>query len=286
MQDLLFIHGFLNGISDGIYGSETEGAIIEFIRYLNQAYAAKNRDDPVLQRYPLKGNSLSPELLSILESGESFPVLDEMIRSGDSGLKVTRIQRRLTELGYMIMGADGVFGDITGEALTYFQQLNGIERTGVADVATQRAIFSGSAIKSDKQLRMYKLVVDVSDQRVYAYKWNEAINDYDTQVRAMVCSTGKKATPTPLGKYQDSTGPGARWHYFKKFNCWAQYAFAIEGDILFHSVLYGTKGGKVQQSSVNNLGKRASHGCVRLSVEDARWIYENCTFGTPVVVRN
>ena len=61
-------------------------------------------------------------------------------------------------------------------------------------------------------------------------------------------------------------------------------AYYIEGDILFHSVLYNEKGGAVTQSSVNNLGRKASHGCVRLSVEDAKWIYNNCPVNTKVVV--
>ena len=53
---------------------------------------------------------------------------------------------------------------------------------------------------------------------------------------------------------------------------------------MFHSVLYSQKGGKVTQSSVNHLGSRASHGCVRLSVEDAKWIWNNCPANTTVVV--
>jgi lipoprotein-anchoring transpeptidase ErfK/SrfK len=100
----------------------------------------------------------------------------------------------------------------------------------------------------------------------------------------MKCSTGKDETPTPKGTFQGGTGPGARWHYFKKFDCWAQYAYYIQGDIMFHSVLYNQKDGPVTQSSVNNLGRKASHGCVRLSVEDAKWVYSNCPRNTKIIV--
>ena len=53
---------------------------------------------------------------------------------------------------------------------------------------------------------------------------------------------------------------------------------------MFHSVLYNQKEGKVTQSSVNHLGSKASHGCVRLSVEDAKWIWTNCPANTKVIV--
>ena len=53
---------------------------------------------------------------------------------------------------------------------------------------------------------------------------------------------------------------------------------------MFHSVLYKEKDGPVTQSSVNNLGRKASHGCIRLSVEDAKWINQNCPSNTKIIV--
>ena len=143
-----------------------------------------------------------------------------------------------------------------------------------------QVLFSGEAKKA---LKPYELRVSIDDQRVYAYE-PDANGDYTVLVRTMKCSTGKNDTPTPKGTFKSTTGPGARWHYFKKFKCWAQYAYYIQGDILFHSVLYNQKDGPVTQSSVNNLGRKASHGCVRLSVEDAKWLYTNCPKATTVVV--
>ena len=66
---------------------------------------------------------------------------------------------------------------------------------------------------------------------------------------------------------------------------WVRYAFVIDGGIFFHSVLYPTKSGEPTKTSVRNLGKRAiPHGCIRLSVEDAKWIYDNCYNGMTVVI--
>ena len=149
----------------------------------------------------------------------------------------------------------------------------------MADRSTMAALFNENAKKA---LKPYVLKVSVADQRVYAYA-PDRNGEYTDLVRTMKCSTGRKGTPTPTGTFTD-TAPGARWHFFKKFNCWAQYAFYIQGDIMFHSVLYSQKGGKVTQSSVNHLGSRASHGCVRLSVDDAKWIWNNCPSNTRVEV--
>ena len=35
-------------------------------------------------------------------------------------------------------------------------------------------------------------------------------------------------------------------------------------------------------ASVNKLGRRASHGCIRLTLDDAKWIYDNIGEGTEV----
>ena len=218
----------------------------------------------------------------VLES--DFEVYQETLQSGSSGAEVTRLQTRLACLWYYTSGIDGQFGPGTASAIEYFQKRNSMEQTGIADEATQRLLFSEDAIKSDRPPTPYKLVVDVSDQKVYAYEWVNG--EYSRLVRTMVCSTGLKETPTPLGTW-NAGGPCGRWYFFKKFDCWAQYAYRINGPYLFHSVIYGEKDtSTLRKSSVNNLGRRASHGCVRLKVDDAKWIYNNCPAGTTVTVRN
>lgn len=66
---------------------------------------------------------------------------------------------------------------------------------------------------------------------------------------------------------------------------YGQYCTRIHGGILFHSVWYYSHS-KASQSTVqfNKLGKTASHGCIRLTVADAKWIYDNCKLGTKVTI--
>lgn len=128
----------------------------------------------------------------------------------------------------------------------------------------------------------YYITVDLTNQIVTVYD-----NGNTTEsgiARQMICSSGRAATPTPVGTY---TLPGksyaserTEWYYFSKYNCYAKWATRIVGGILFHSVLYTAAKKGPTSSSVNALGGQASHGCVRLRVADAKWIAENCPAGT------
>ena len=230
-------------------------------------------------------------------TGDGFTLYYSDLSRGSRGNDVKRLQTRLSNLYYLADGIDGIFGGNTESALKYFQKYNDMEQTGVADEETQLKLYAEDAVPTakptlapanknskgnGKSYSKYKLVVDVSDQRVYAYGYENGA--YGPLARVMICSTGTKSNPTPLGTFKGS-GPSHRWHYFEKFECYAQYSWRIDGPILFHSVLYNEIDGSPTSSSVRNLGRRASHGCIRLSVEDAKWIYNNCASGTTVVVR-
>lgn len=227
---------------------------------------------------------VTDELMADILAFNDVTLYQEDLQRGSRGDEVTRLQRRLASLWYLgnSTDIDGQFGGNTETALKYFQKRNNREETGLADRETQLLLFSADAVKSDRPVCMYKLKISVSDQKVYAYKWVNG--DYTELVRSMTCSTGTREHPTPLGTFS-AAGPAGRWYYFKKFNCWAQYGYRIDGPILFHSVLYSEKDeSTLRKGSVYALGSRASHGCIRLKVEDAKWIYNNCPAGTTVVV--
>ncbi|CCU56791.1 ErfK/YbiS/YcfS/YnhG superfamily [Bacillus subtilis E1] len=45
-----------------------------------------------------------------------------------------------------------------------------------------------------------------------------------------------------------------------------------------------TKDQKVIKTEAEKLGTKASHGCIRLTIPDAKWIYENIPEHTKVVI--
>ena len=90
------------------------------------------------------------------------------------------------------------------------------------------------------------------------------------------CSPGKPSTPTVSGVFK----VGIKGRYFDSGSARCHWYTQFKGNYLFHSVLY-TKSGKI---SDGRLGMKLSHGCVRLNIKNAKWIYDNIPKGTTVVV--
>lgn len=128
----------------------------------------------------------------------------------------------------------------------------------------------------------YELVVDYTNQCVYAFSKDE---DGERQLeRVMMCTTGGNGHWTPEGEYEMGSDY-KRFGFFPSFNCYAQYWSQMWGSFYFHSILYSDRDASTYtMSSYRNLGTPGSHGCIRLLVPDARWIYENCAPGTKCTV--
>lgn len=130
----------------------------------------------------------------------------------------------------------------------------------------------------------YQLIVDLRYQVIMAYKKGES-GEYDVPVRYMLCSTGADETQSPEGTFE-MKDYRVRFGKFNGLDCYAQYWSLITGRIYFHSVLYSEReAAYYTETSYNNIGTNVSHGCIRLMVPDARWIWYNCAPGTLVTIR-
>lgn len=128
----------------------------------------------------------------------------------------------------------------------------------------------------------YVVLVDKSEQKVYVYK-------NGTIIRAMICSTGLpgKDTETPAGNFKIDKYRGT---FFYNSNPdveeGAKYWVGFIGaNFLFHSVPTD-KNGNIIQTEAKKLGTPASHGCVRMSMADAKWFYETIPTGSNVVIQD
>lgn len=126
----------------------------------------------------------------------------------------------------------------------------------------------------------YILKVNVECNVVTIYIQDED-GDYVVPVKAMLCSTGEDTMRE--GIYV----PGEQHRWANLFgDVYGQYSVEIKGDILFHSVPY-TKWGNpstLEYWEYDQLGTSCSLGCVRLCAGDAKWIYDNTSNITAIIM--
>ena len=126
----------------------------------------------------------------------------------------------------------------------------------------------------------YLIKVNKTQNIVIIYKQDDS-GEYTVPVKAMVCSVGKEGN-TPSGTFK--TSDKYTWRLLEG-NVYGQYATRITGHFLFHSVPYFEKSkDTLEYDEYNKLGVPASAGCIRLSVEDSKWIYDNCPTKTTVIM--
>lgn len=73
------------------------------------------------------------------------PVTYANLQKGDESNDVMKLQVRLYNLGYLNDNRDGVYGSKTQTAVKMFQETMGLPATGIADSATQAAIYAEDA---------------------------------------------------------------------------------------------------------------------------------------------
>ena len=142
-----------------------------------------------------------------------------------------------------------------------------------------QSVFTISVNANATSTRDYVVKINKQQNCVTIYK--RTSSDKLKPVKAMICSTG---ADTPIGTFP--LGEKMRWHTLMG-PCYGQYCSRITGGILFHSVWYYRQDpSTISVSAYNKLGTTASHGCVRLTVADAKWIYDNVPSGSDIVIYN
>lgn len=122
-------------------------------------------------------------------------------------------------------------------------------------------------------LTPYLILVNRSVHKVYVFQgrmgnWKK--------IREWYCGDGAASTPTVEGTFKVQN----RGYYFDSGAARCYWWTQFYGNYLFHSVLYN-KNGTLMDGRV---GMALSHGCVRLEINNAKWIYDTIPSGSTVVV--
>ena len=166
---------------------------------------------------------------------------------------------------YYLDSSGAMLHDTYFEAF-YFTSSGALRSDSVYDSMTSRASGYSSATN-------YLILVDTANCRVAIYQGS--VNNWNN-IHYYSCAPGKASTPTVKGEFT----VGIRGYYFDSGSSRCFWYTQFKGNYLFHSTLYN-KNGTIQD---NRTGIPLSHGCVRLEIQYAKWIYDNIPSGTKVVV--
>lgn len=119
--------GYMTTDPDGTYGDDTIAAVKQF----------QSKNDQIVDGY------LGPSTRYALNSSDAVP---NGLSLGDSGETITRVQKLLSNLGYMSSAnATGYFGDVTENAVKLFQRTNGLTSDGIVGTMTMAKLTGGNA---------------------------------------------------------------------------------------------------------------------------------------------
>jgi len=211
---------------------------------------------------------------STLPPASSTTVSFAGLRPGDSGPRVSELQQRLAALHYDVPNADGHYGDSTRQAVLAFQKVNGLGRDGVAGPETLGRLANpttpGPMVAGGGSTRVE---VDVARQVLFFYRG-------DALDKIVPVSTGSGERFCVNGRCSTAVTPGGSFRVRGKVSGWQTGDLGrlykpsyFNGNIAIHGALSVPAG-------------PASHGCVRVPMSSADWLYAALPVGTPVYVLN
>ncbi|MFH1392082.1 MAG: CapA family protein [bacterium] len=114
--------------------------------------------------------------------------------------------------------------------------------------------------------------IDISEQKLSLYENSNLLKSF-------VISSGAPKTPTPKGDF--SISEKIVLHWSEKYQQYLPYALRFDNFYLIHEVPYSKEG---LRDGLDKLGQPASHGCIRLNINDAQEVYNWAEIGTEVFI--
>lgn len=210
------------------------------------------------------GNVARTKLRVFVDSTEDFGRSDMV--QGARGEDVRTLNQRLKEAKFLKGRVTDQFGPRTRAALVRYQRARSIPPTGVVNERTRHAMVG-------------RIVVDLSDRTLRLYRDGRVVLRYRVAV-------GQPAYPTPTGDYEIvNMQKDPTW--MPPDSPWAAGLGPIPpgpGNPLGTRWI-GTSAPAVGIHGTyadSSIGTAASHGCIRMHIEDVEALYEQVEVGMPV----
>lgn len=157
---------------------------------------------------------------------------------------------------------------------------------------------------SDSNYNNFIVIINRAACCVTVYAYDNDKKDYCIPVKTFTVSVGRdtwtnkgtsglntNSSYTPLGDYSiSSNGQSVKYSMKPMYEpngsiVYARWASHIVGNVYFHSIAVGADSHyALSPRDYNRLGTAASAGCIRMTVADAKWVYDYVSKGVPVKI--
>ncbi len=201
-----------------------------------------------------------------VEQEEEAPTAPEPARA-----PLSAIQEQLRELGYLVGPADGVHGAQSRAAVMAFQRVNGLQVDGVIGPRT-RAALAEPRVPELADGPATRIEVDLDEQLLHL------VEDGERVVTLHVSSGSGRPYTTASAATALSNTPVGEFTIERRI---AGPRRAALGTL--YDPLYFHRGWAIHGSD-SVPAEPDSHGCIRVTRGDARWLFGQVADGTPVHV--
>lgn len=195
------------------------------------------------------------------------------------------------------MGKNGWYYEKYAGKKYKFYYVNNEKQTDLTDILNLK---ESSATNKNR----FYIEVNRAACTVTIFLYNDETKKYDIPVKTCAVSVGRdtstnagtsalneQSSYTPLGNYSICTNGTSVKYTLKEMHepdgsiVFARWTSHIVGNVYFHSIAVSTDSHYALPSyRYNLLGSPASAGCIRMTVSDAKWIYDYASTGTPVKI--
>lgn len=145
MQSKLKSKGYYKGSVDGKFGPATKTAVIKFQRSVGITADGKPGNKTLTALY--EGKSAINKANNTEQKNLTKPTNPRTLYYGCTGSRVKTLQRALKSAGVYKGAIDGVYGDLTYQAVIKYQRLKGLHQDGMAGTKTLSSLYKNTGVK-------------------------------------------------------------------------------------------------------------------------------------------
>lgn len=211
--------------------------------------------------------------------------------------KKIQLNEKTYQLRKKDMGKNGWYYEKYNGKKYKFYYIDNEKQTDLTDILNLKES------SSTNTNRMY-IEINRAACTVTIYLYNEETKKYDIPIKTCTVCVGSdvgtvagagglnpKSYYTPIGTYSICTNGTSVKYTVKEMHepdgkiLYARWSSHIVGNVYFHAIAVGSDSHYALPSyRYNLLGSPASAGCIRMTVADAKWIYDYASTGTPVKI--